>query len=146
MIEAGQYPIQVRRGDTGTWQFIIQDVDASDPENIVVTPIDVSDWDFTGVVKYDQSTIWFVLPIKKVDPTKGIIQFYIDKETSKVHLLPVGTDAADSAKYEIQVEIPNIAENRTEVATILEGDFNVTRDLVRDEDDDGPNPTWQFLG
>lgn len=125
MIQAANYPINVRRGDTGTWKFTLDNLDES---GNVSNPIDITDWAFTGKVKKDQNVVWFQFPITKTDPTNGKFEFYIDKTTSE-NLLPVGSPPPDSASYEIQASFDNNGE--TAVATIILGTFTVIRDLVR---------------
>lgn len=125
MIQAANYPITVRRGDTGTWKFTLTNLDQN---GLPTTPIDITNWTFTGKVKKDQTVIWFTFPIIKTDAVGGKFEFYIDKSTSE-SLLPVGSLPPDSASYEVQVSMDN--GGQIEVATILLGTFTVVRDLVR---------------
>jgi hypothetical protein len=143
MIKSGVYNIQLRRGDTGTWQFTATTVDASNPINPITVPINITDWTITGLAKRDQSTVFFQLPITKVDSANGKFQFYIDKETSE-DLVPINSTSSDSSSYEIQVSIPNPSEGgRIEVATIITGNFTVARDLVRSRDQ--AESLWQSI-
>ena len=125
MIQAAVYPITVRRGDTGTWKFTLDNLDQN---GLPSGAIDITNWNFTGKVKKDQNVIWFTFPITKTDAVNGKWEFYIDKATSE-SLLPVGSPPPDSASYEVQVDIDN--GGQIEVATILTGTFTVIRDLVR---------------
>lgn len=133
MITAGIYPINVRRGDTGTWTFELRNIDYSTGFPVDTGPIDISAWDIIAFAKYDQNTVWFDFPIEKIDGgTTGRYQFYIDKSLSE-RLLPVGDFSnPDNSSYEVQVSFDN--GGRTEVATILEGSFTVYRDLIRESD------------
>ena len=131
MITAGNYPIEVRRGDTGQWNFQLTDTGTGNP-------IDISGWTITGIAKWDQNTVWYELPIEfTTDGTDGRFFFYIDKATSEA-LLPVGTPPPDSSSYEVQCSFDN--NGTIEVATFLVGTFTVVRDLVRGADASTPNP------
>ena len=134
MITAGTHPIVIRRGDTGTWAFTVQDTDYTDSENPVTVPIDITDWGINGVAKSNQTNVFYDLPIVVTNAAAGQFNFYVDVATSQGL---VGIDSGDitSASYEIQVQIPNAAEGgRLETATILTGTVTVVLDLVRPTD------------
>jgi hypothetical protein len=128
MIQAANFPIIIRRGDTGTWKFEINDLNEYGQS---LGAIDITNWEFVGKVKYDQNTVWFTFPIVKTDAPNGKWEFYIDKDTSE-GLIPVGSPPPDSASYEVQVTVDNTGTGgNIEVATIMIGTFSVIRDLVR---------------
>ena len=134
MIQAGNYPITVRRGDTGYWDFHVEDVDTSDPSNPIVGDVDITNWTIKAQAKWDQNTIWFEFPIIKTFPLEGKFQFYIGKALSET-VLPVGTLPPDSSSYELQVEFEEVlGSGQFEVATLLQGTFSVIRDLVRTDE------------
>ena len=134
MIIAGAYPITVRRGDTGTWTFKLENLNYDQEGNIINDgPIDITDWQINAVAKWSQDLIWFEFPINKLQPTLGVFQFYIDKVTSE-NLLPVGSPPPDVSSYEVQAKFTNPVTGNLEVATIMEGKFTVIRDLIRDTD------------
>ncbi|AUS01938.1 hypothetical protein NVP3058O_020 [Vibrio phage 3.058.O._10N.286.46.B8] len=127
MIEiTGDTGITVRRGDTGVWRYTMEETDELDQ---VIGPVDITNFTFTGKVKWDQTTDWFVFPITKDDPANGKWSWSLDKTTSEA-LLPVGTPPPDSASYEVQITFVD-SGGATQVATILVGTFTVVRDLVR---------------
>ena len=127
MIEiTGDTGIKVRRGDTGVWRYTMEETNEYDQ---VVGPLDISDFTFTGKVKWDQNTDWFVFPITIDDPTAGKWSWSLNKAQSEA-LLPVGTPPPDSASYEVQISFVDVGGD-TQVATILAGTFTVVRDLVR---------------
>lgn len=122
-IKAGNYPLSIRRGDTGSWKFKLEDVVGG-----VSSPIDISSWTFTGRALWDQKTIWLTLPITVIDGPNGEFGFSINKSTSE-GLIPVGSIPPEDSTYEIQASFDNGGD--TEVATILEGTFTVIQDIVR---------------
>lgn len=127
MIEiTGDTSIRVRRGDTGVWRYVMEEVDDFGQ---VTGPVDITNFNFKGKVKWNQTTDWFEFPITKDNALQGRWSWKLTRAASEA-LLPVGTPPPDSASYEVQIEFVD-SDGAEQVATILAGTFTVVRDLVR---------------
>lgn len=127
----GNTGITFRRGDTGEWNYQIEEIDEfGAPTGRYV---DLTDITITMKAKWDQNTVWFDFPVVKTNPTLGMFKFRLDKTISE-NLLPVGTPPPDSSSYECQflwTEDAGTPNERIEVVTVLTGTLTVLRDLVR---------------
>ncbi len=125
MIIAANSPITIRRGDTSTYFYQMATVATEDTPS---KPIDITEWTLTGKAKFNQTLEWLDFPIVKTDPVNGKFEMFIDKDTSE-NLAAIDAATSAPARYEVQTEVPNGGTQA--VATILEGTFEVVRDLVR---------------